>query len=996
MKWSQVRKLILSMVMAGPMLSYSALAEIEKMDQDTTTIVINKLEGVLKNGSNTQGTDQGAIYLRLGDLYAERARLAFMSEVEKNCQECLGSKKDRIKALHYYELALPTANSDIRGGLLIQMAHLNKVLGNLNKAEGYFLTLLKEGVKRHGARIIGQGTTSYGDFFFDKGEFEKALRNYEIALKNKATPQPGYVHYRKAWCLLNTGRVELAKQEMIKILTSSKLMDLDQNGEVDSSFQIDASKDLATFMGKGVITRKEYDLISDLSPKSRRIDHLVFLAEEAERLSMKASALTVWHELFKEKELDNKTRIDGQIHVIQLELDLERKDQAVAAAKVATKSIQRWSCQGDDCAQIQNRYKRVLADWNKLEKKKPSVQLLHAYNEYLKAFDTDLEVFYWAAQLAKQLNEQQLAFDLNYKASVLAAKALGKKDAPKTAKTVFEGSLLGHIEAAEALAKPQLKISAYDHYLKLNGEGAKAPEVRYQKARSLYELKKINEAQDLFTVVALKEKTLDRSLRLQAADLSLDCLVLMKNEVELEKTAVRFAEEFSERRSEYQKMARTSLLNQSEQSIKKADKSEYKQMLARLKAVQTSDAPLNDKITAIKNRIILAERLQDLSEVQKAAGELKGLSGVSEKDSQFAMSKMAWAAEMSLDFKKAYKINEDLASLKSNPEGRELKLAVLAELAGMNADGHYRNFMKMTKDSRKATEVQADLITRSGNPWGNLEKEYKKLMGSPEVLADTALQIYAAKGFHPLAETLVGYPKFKNTASGQFIGKLLFLRKFISFENRMLEHKISLKSDGLAQRGLSERLKLIAQTEEWANKAIQSGDWSLQIITLSRVNTENQKLSQIVLKMPVPRGLSKEQMAQYQDLIKQKAKEISDKAKTVDQKLAELWRNDKVFQALADQYRGARPEVQNAFKYEIERLNEVAPSNQKWKLARLLEHRSNVPKASEIADAKQDLREDPFSLRRAEKLKDLGDKAGQKAMVSYLVARMNQLKEAYK
>src|SRR5690606_11316626 len=65
-----------------------------KMDYETHDELIGRLESTLSSMSKS-AKERPAVIHRLAGLYADRARLKGMREIEQNCNDCLKSKKDR-------------------------------------------------------------------------------------------------------------------------------------------------------------------------------------------------------------------------------------------------------------------------------------------------------------------------------------------------------------------------------------------------------------------------------------------------------------------------------------------------------------------------------------------------------------------------------------------------------------------------------------------------------------------------------------------------------------------------------------------------------------------------------------------------------------------------------------------------------------------------------------------------------------------------------------
>jgi len=110
----------------------------QTMDLKTHNMLIQKLEkGMDKKSKISQDVE-----LRLADLYADRARLKFMAEMEKNCQDCVGSKKDRIVALEKYLRLFEKVEGTEKERILIQIVQMNILLDNSFRKEAFFKKII--------------------------------------------------------------------------------------------------------------------------------------------------------------------------------------------------------------------------------------------------------------------------------------------------------------------------------------------------------------------------------------------------------------------------------------------------------------------------------------------------------------------------------------------------------------------------------------------------------------------------------------------------------------------------------------------------------------------------------------------------------------------------------------------------------------------------------------------------------------------------------------
>ena len=102
---------------------------------------------------------------------------------------------------------------------------------------------------------------------------------------------------------------------------------------------------------------------------------------------------------------------------------------------------------------------------HKHEKDRATPTLLAAYLAYLEVFQSEAQVYIWAASVAQELKRHKLAAE-NYRRAAevskaqVTAKAGGKKSQP-----LLNTALAGEIVAAESSNQSALKIGAYNYYL---------------------------------------------------------------------------------------------------------------------------------------------------------------------------------------------------------------------------------------------------------------------------------------------------------------------------------------------------------------------------------------------------------------------------------------------------------------------------------------------------------------------------------------------------
>jgi hypothetical protein len=963
-------------------LGLSAFAE--KMDASTDSLVIDKLERALdlmdKNAPEKQG-----VLLRLGDLYSERARLKALEEGKKSCDNCEKSKDDRAEALSYYKQAFPKTKGEEQGRLLVQMAHLNNMNGENGKAQDIYKDVIKKGRKNYTSAVVGSANSNTGDIYFRKGNFKAAKRYYETALKEE-TPNPGYIQYRLAWCELNLGNFDKATKALVTILSTPHLAD-------DPTFRDDVSRDLAAFLAHGDVGPKEIAMLKNLSPESSRRGNLFLLGTETDRLGNKSASLQVWAAYNAEGETKGAEKLEIQIRIAQSEYDLGRHKEALDNYDKAIQFSTQTKCEEkeqDKRTELKTRMRNFVTNWNKALKVKPTVELLRAYQIYLKGFGDDAEMTQWAALVAREVKQYRDAVALFRKSALLA-----KNDKSPASKKILEGSLLGEMEMAEASNDLNLREASYTFYIENNPDGEKAFDSRFQRANVWYKQAKYPQAYSEFHYIATSPGEAHRETKMKAADLALDTLVLLKDDKSLEVRSNEYAKLFPERQKEYAEISRKATLNQVATNLntnKNVDVSSYRASLVQLKTVNLAGASNEDKVKYWKNRITVAMQAKDLQEIDIAANGLLGCKGLSQKDREFGYAQKEWVAELQLNFRDAYKWARGLSYSNLSPADRDLRLAFLAELSGSNSSRHYEDYLQHEKNFHQRNLTRVTLVQRSSHPWRELERHLNDLKRSPEMLAPLVLETYGRERNINAARRVFSQTTIAMTPQGRILAHQLDFNEFSSFHSRIASQHLKSSSDAALGRSLKQRLDLLGEAGRRLQKFNRAHDSTMEVVALNMLAKENKRLADDLLRLPAPAKLNKMQKEQYHQLLRQKANGFFMQASMFERQWAAKW-NDRAIEEITRNFQNASWEVQAVLKTEIQILSQNAPDSAKNRLLETLKERRERPSNRELLTARQDLQRDPFDTSKIQRLRELEKQAGSTTMVSYLDARLLQMKK---
>ncbi len=997
---SQVGAGRLLLFVAAGLLSLEAHAQLA--DAKTRDLLINKLTQVYSTLAPADGA-RTALTTRLADLHAERARQEAMAELQAGCTVCNAGTEDRKKALRYYQEVLPKLSDAQVAKVLPQVGHLYQMTGQEKLAVETYEKVIKDGKQ---PEAVSEAHLSLAELGFKKRNFDIAKDHYAKVLSIPQSSSKGLAAYRISWCEFNLGNLDASIQGLKKVLTTPELSSRTATGgvvQVDKQFQEEVSRDLATFLARRPVSKDDAKMLFELSPEAVKLPNVVYLAGETERLGQGKSAIELWR-FAQERQSKPRLKVEGHIRIAQLEM--EQKNPR-AAGQEFDLAMNLWgtaigSAEDDQAKEMKARLRKLVLDWNRAEKKSPSDELTASYKAYLTTFPQEADMTVWSAQVHRERKEYSHAVELYSRGAKLysdSVKSTAKAEDKKTSAEGLENALLGAIETAEISKDNGLLVSAYDAYLALSVDKKREVEVLYQKANIVYQRQEYSPAAEQMRTIAFmtSAKSPDAlKIRMQAADLALDALVLLKDDEKIEKWAKDFAGLFPKEAAEYAKVARKSVLTQSAAlagSAGAATQADYEKAWTVLSRFDLSTTTAEDKIAYLKNRLILAEQTKRFAEARDAADQLLKIAGSTAEDKQYALSRKAWLAELILDFETALAATEQILPTKDVPEDqRLLKLAMYADLANKDTRPYLSKYLGVSKDEDKQLTIASQLVRESKEPLKELERQKAVLLKKPELYAQLALENAASLEKVEIAKAALAQKGVVGTNPGRLLSRMVILDEVVQQKAKFAAHVV----DGSNQKKLAATLKarigMIEALEKTAGKAVDSGDWTTQLVSLDFLAKESERFYSEILSLPMPAGLSPEDEQQYLGLLSQQAAPYQIKAQDVKKKVDEFWSNKSAVQALEKSLVSSAGALRSMVVKEIKLLASVAPASSKVELESL----ANRPEANaavkpnlvQIEQARQAVREDPLSSARLEALLGLERQAGRIGMVSYLEGRI--------
>ncbi len=970
-----------NLVLAGLILGLAGAVS-ANMDSASRDLLIDKLSKVQMQLA-PKDPSKVSVTLRLADLFAERARILSMQELDQGCQVCNAGDADRKKALRLYLEVIDRAPEASKGKVMIQVGHLYEVTGSEDKAIQFYKQVLSN---EGNANLQAEANLSLGEIYFKRREHDKALTHYAQVLKNPSASSKGLAAYRSAWCEFNQGQVSQAIEQTFDILKTPALLSRTgaPGAPIDPQFHEEVSRDLVTFLSKEKLNLAQVQKLHEMSPEKIRNLNIQTLAGEYERLGQKSESLKVWQWIYPHLNRP-EDRLSAQISMAQMQFDAGQKSDALGNYE---KALQVWrefkSCGTDSCEELRKRARQFVVAWNQLEKKQVTAELLSAYQFYTSTFPEDVDMHIYTAKVAQDLKDEKTAWAANNKAIALL-KTQGK-DADK-----LESLLLMQIELAEISKNEALIAQAGDLYLSTSLKKTKSFEVRYQKARSQYEKGDYAGSVEALRKLAMSNEG-SADIRKQAADLSLDGLVLLKDEARLAAWAQEYAGVFKNSSQEFQQIVQKSILSKSAARAAQDLNGAYLE-LAQFKP---ADATAEDRIKYYKNKLILAEKLKKFSEAQAAADDLLAQSGLNAEDREFAWGRKAYFSELLLDFQTALAATEKLEKALTL-EDKALKLAIFAELSGSQSEPYYQRYLKAAKDEVQKRLVAAELVRKAKNPIKELEAQRPHLEKAPALWAQLTAEVYAKTGSEALLKSVQKDEKLKVTEPGKLLVRVAFLKKFNEQKNKVLSHKLDTANDRKLASSIKARAALLEQLEALTKEAIQNGDWTSQLVSLHFLAQESGRFYSDLMSAPVPAGLQGEEEMQYLNLLSAQAAPFQTKSAGAKAKADEFWKNATWEKSLEQAW--GQIALRPALAVEVAALKEIAAADQQKVLNSLVIEAPTAavrPSLQLVQEARRKVYQNPFDAKAIEELLALEKKSENLAMVQYLQTRLQTMNKENK
>lgn len=301
--------------------------ELEKLlDQQTNQLY--KLTQQYK-----KSTRRGELWLRLAELYVEKARLIefrIHSQHDKKMEAFEAGKiKSRPKldltpsleynkkAIQLYEWFARDFPKDPKmDQALFFLGYNNFEIGNVKKGEAYYLKLTKE---YPNSSYVNESYFALGEFNFDNEKWKDALKNYTRVTEDKKGRLYSFALYKSAWChyKLQQTRTGLKLLERV-ILEGRRSKAAGEDAGVSRvRLATEAVKDLIVFYAEAGDPEKARDYFEDVVGKKSALANIGKLAQYYMDTGNRSAARTLYKELIAEAP-DAPRAFDYQHNIVKM------------------------------------------------------------------------------------------------------------------------------------------------------------------------------------------------------------------------------------------------------------------------------------------------------------------------------------------------------------------------------------------------------------------------------------------------------------------------------------------------------------------------------------------------------------------------------------------------------------------------------------------------------------------------------------------------------
>lgn len=884
---------------------------------------------------------RGELWLRLAELYVEKARLIEYRLQQKHDEKVQAFQKKELKtrpvldlkpaqaynrrAIQLYEWFVRDFPNDPKiDQALFFLGYNYFELNQPERGRDYYKRLTDRFPK---SQYVEESNFALGEYHFEREQWADALKHYSAVAANKRARLYSFALYKTAWCQYKTAKVKEALKSLERVIYAGRLAKSSKDNSAGSVGRIrlatEAQRDLVIFYAEAGTPAGARGYFERVVGRRGVFPILERLAYYYGDMGNREGARLLFRDLIQERPNAPKA-YDYQYQIVSMYTSTDRAD-------VFRNELYNW---------IQNYTPN--SEWAKANAKDPELvakanQLIeatlrnHILQQHQTAQNSRVPTAQKAAQQGYNLYFQvfkegpkvdemhffyaELLFDMKEYPSAAQHYAWVTENASNS--PYFEKASLNMVLATEkglpeeAALKKMVgdsldpvafnpKISAFENaavrYMKAFPKGENVPAIKYKLGALYYYHNQFDKALDSFNSII---RDYPKSQYAQfSANLTLDIYNLKKDYVGLEKAGQEILSNEALAKSQVGDQVKGVLQRA---SFKKAQDLEAAKDHAKAAEAYEQFAIANPKsdlaISASFNSAVNYERAGDLF---KAIG-MYGLvmadrQPKNEKLKNSSSQFVAALYEKTGQFQKAAEAFESYAQ--KNPKSAEARAfyfnaAVIRD--GMNAytqaSNNYQKYFDMTRSADKweAVFLMAKLNERRGNltQAQNYYKQYYQAWPkNPASVVESAYmvaQIYARRGRKADANTwyqkVISAQKALSQKEPVGVGYAAEAKYILVSKTYDDLRSIRIPNNPAKQaKAVQEKLAYIQKLQKQLRDVIKYDDAHMIVNSLTLIGQANQHMAAAIYGVPHPKGLNEEELKQYKAGVDKVAKPFQDEA----------------------------------------------------------------------------------------------------------------------
>ena len=954
-----------------------------------------------------------ALNLRLAHALSLIAEKNFIKHEKEKCSDCLKTAQiSARRSLSIYEQLDMTLRNHplLYTTALFKQAYLERLLGNKTSS----LSLLKRITEQKNIPALLKTRAWYniGEIFFELYDYGNSLLAFNKVLTVKS-PWEFKAAYRKIWSLFNLSLYQQSISELISFLESDLYLSAKSE---DRFLKKKLEGELVTLYSYAPINDQSLDFLYSFNKQNsakntslERRQRLFDLAKALNRIGRLIDSNKVWM-AYLSKGNNPEEQLLAYSFILDNDLVLNSKNKL---GEIGGKIEKIFALQRQVDKYKEPIGKKIQQFFNQagkkqqLNSKEKKEYLLSLYQQYHSIYPKVVDTLLAEAGLAEDLGKFMLAGELLREAVVNINNSEQKK--------LKENINVKQMEIAELTKDDNIRLKAYQFYIKHGANPSLIFKAKYQIAYIAYSNKEFKKAGKLFDELALS-KAKERDLQLKSAHLSLSALNQLENQEEqlIYKTRL-FIQQFPKDRKEFIGIYNSAVLNTVKKLVVGKDFSHRptqpsidKDILKAwdiLQLFSVKDANKKELSNYYLNKLLLAKELLKFKQMDQSLNILLSTKGLSKEDRKTALTWKLWLAELRFNFKEVLRIVKILEPSNQSEE-HLLRLARISELAGVDPVPYYKAFIKKFPNSKSGPAVLTSMIEKSFS-----NKEQKKLLQKyasfykkdAQELTYLILQLDKGQLDSDFINSFLRLAFMRNTFLSAFEERRSIIDSFRKALKKMSSYSLSSQLSGSRLKfKLRKWTQAVGAFQKKANDLLKTQDWTARVFIISHYKKELERFYYSVISLSAPKGLTEEEQKEYKTLLVSQMQEYKNQIQQLDGELKLLWTRD----FLTDYSIGLEKDFvyYPPLKWELTRLAESAEGEQKEKIQGLLSslnHKLRVKKTEKILPIEpktisglyKTLKQNPFDQKSLFGLLNLEKRRKNTALSFYLANRIEELKK---